>query len=224
MKKQITLSILFSLLVFISANSQTIDYNKFIKETQNTISESGDITMAWWIPIEFWEVTFDRDKSMTELQSKEIINALKPYVIYAVVDGKLGPLGGIKYISGDSIGRTIKLEDTEGIEYKPLETEMINSDVQNLLSVFKPILKNMMGQLGENMNFFVFNDVKADMSRVIDPYISGNVKLSFSDNIFNWKTPLGSLLPLKKCPVDNELLDGSWKYCPWHGKKLVEQE
>jgi len=224
MKKQIILFFILSLFISSSAISQQVDYNKFIKETQKSNTESGEISIAWWIPIEFWEITFSREKTMTEEQIEEFIKTLSPYVIFAVVDGKMGPMGGMTYTSVDSIAKSIELIVNEGKIYRPLETNDLRPDIQNLLSVFKPILKNMMGQLGENMNFFVFTDIKDKDKRVADPITNGFIQLNFCNKEYKWKVPIGSLLPLKRCPIDNELMDGSWNYCPWHGDKLVKQE
>lgn len=222
MKKHVILFLILNLFISKSAISQHVDYNKFIKETQKSSTESGEISIAWWIPKEFWEITFNREKTMTEKQIDEFIKLLSPYVIFAVVDGKIGSFGGVTYTSVDSIANSIELIDNEGKIYRPLETYDLSPDIQNLLSAFKPILKNMMGQLGENMNFFVFKDIKDKDKRVADPLSNGFIHLNFCKKENKWKVPIGSLLPLKKCPFDNELMDGSWNYCPWHGEKLVK--
>jgi len=39
-----------------------------------------------------------------------------------------------------------------------------------------------------------------------------------------WRTPLGSLLPLKICPKDGEGMNGAWNFCPWDGEKLIDRK
>jgi len=223
MKYLIIIGVVILLLVDNDIAAQEDNYNSFIKETQNSKSESGKISIAWWIPIEFWELTFQRDKSMSEIQINEFVKLLKPYTIFAIVDGKIGLFGGIEYTPVDSILNTIELIDKDSIAHKPLKTEELNAGIENLLLVFKPILKNMMGQIGENMNFYVFKDENDKKLRIADPYIEGHVRLNYYTQKKQWRTPLGSLLPLKKCTIDNELMNGAWKYCPWHGIELIQK-
>jgi hypothetical protein len=102
-----------------------------------------------------------------------------------------------------------------------LAPEKLDYALQTLLSNLKPVLKNAMGQLGENMNFFVFSDKKENGKRVSDPYAKGNVQLNVRNKEYKWRTPLGTLMPLKYCPKDKEDMNGSWEYCPWDGGKLL---
>ncbi len=219
--KRLILFLCYTLInVALLSQEAEIDYNKFVKETQQTKTGSNLVTVAWWIPVEFWELALSQDKNMSKNDIAEFKEVLKPYVLFAVIDGKMGPFGGITFVPEDSIKNTILLTDYEGNRYTPIEKHELNADVLNLLLVINPILKNIMGQLGENMNFYVFTDIKNKKERVADPYSEGYIHLTFCDKKFTWKTPVGSLLPAKICPVDGEKLNGAWKYCPWHGEKL----
>jgi len=66
--------------------------------------------------------------------------------------------------------------------------------------------------------------VDAQSERISNPYTKGTVHLAFQGAEYKWRTPLGSLLAPKQCPVDQEVMTGAWKYCPYHGKELVEQK
>lgn len=216
---------LFSCFTLITATGQQVNLDKFLTETQISNSDPNSMSLVWWIPIEFWKITLTQDGSMSEEQIDEFLSKLKPYVIFAVVDGEIGPFGGVTYTSFESITNTIQLVDRENTSYKPLKTTDLDPDVQNLLAMIKPMMQNMMGQLGENMNFFVFDDFKKkEQFRIADPYAIGSVQIKFTDQKYMWRTPIGALLPEKICPIDGELLDGSWKYCPHHGEPLIDQE
>jgi hypothetical protein len=54
-----------------------------------------------------------------------------------------------------------------------------------------------------------------------DPLSEGSLSIRIGEQSFDWKLPLGSLMPPKMCPKDKEILNGAWIYCPWHGEKLV---
>jgi len=223
--KHLFILIALCFLLATSTSAQHLpDFGQFMKETQVSQNVPGKVSMAWWIPVEFWEITFRREESMTDEQRTEFVETLRPYTLFAVVDGKVGAFGGVTYTPEETISRTLVFIDREDNEYKPLAKEEINPDVRNLLDVMKPILVNMMGQMGQNLNFYVFADADEQTERIADPYTEGKVRLAFQNVEYQWRTPLSSLLAPKQCPVDEELMSGAWKYCPYHGKELVEQE
>lgn len=203
------------------SQNKSIDYNQFVRETQKNVSEGSKVNIVWWIPIEFWDITLHKNNSLAEDQIQKFLEALKPYSIFAVVDAEVGVLGGFTYKPIDSINANIVLLDNYNKSFKPLKFDVLDVNVQNLLSAFKPMLKNVMGQLGENMNFFVFSDYDGD-KRISNPYSKGYVVIKIQDKEYKWRTPLGTLLPQKSCPKDGELMNGAWDFCPWDGEKLVE--
>ncbi|WP_291871339.1 hypothetical protein [Maribacter sp.] len=74
------------------------------------------------------------------------------------------------------------------------------------------------------MEFYVFTDVDEKGNKILDPTSESNFSVFYNGDSFNWRLPLGSLIPKKRCPLDDEMLNGSWKFCPWHGKELLEIE
>ncbi len=200
---------------------KNIDYNQFIRETQKNSSDGKKISLVWWIPIEFWDITLHNNNTLSEEQIIKFMETLKSYSIFAVIDGEVSGFGGFTYESVDSISQNIVLIDNDNKNFKPLKYEALDAFLQNLLSVFKPLLKNSMGQLGENMNFFVFPDIDGN-KRISNPYLKGCVTIKIKDKEYKWRTPLGTLMPQKVCPKDGELMNGAWEFCPWDGEKLIE--
>jgi hypothetical protein len=127
----------------------------------------------------------------------------------------------VTYKSEDTVRETIQLIDSQGAVYRPLGKEKIDADIRNLLVMMKPMLSNMMGQMGANMNFIVFPSKSAAGQKIADARREGSFAVKLSDSKFEWKLPLGAVLPAKICPVDGERLNGAWKFCPWHGDKLI---
>ena len=220
--KQI-LAVIAIVLIGLSGQSQThqVDLNEFIKDTQKNITNGETLKMTWWIPVEFWKVSLDSDPNVTKSQRDEIVDLLDDFVIFAVVEGKFGPFGGVTYESYEDVKKNLSLIGQNYKTYKPLDDRELDSDVKGLLSVFKPMLKNMIGEMGENMHFFVFKDI-VSKKRIADPLVDGEVVLNSMGDEYSWSTPLGALLPPKKCPEDGEPMSGGWKYCPYHGKELEE--
>ncbi|WP_298503377.1 hypothetical protein [uncultured Maribacter sp.] len=222
MKKYIATLILV-LASYGQAFSQTedVDMIVFIKEVQQWKKTGENMKLIWWIPTMYWEVALKGNPNVTEEAKQDIIRSVENYTIIAALDGKVGALG-FSYNELESI----KIITDKSMVYKPLNQEELPDETKNLLNILKPTLSNIIGQMGKNMEFYVFPGIDEKGSKILDPTSSSNFSVFYNGESFNWRLPLGSLVPKKKCPTDNELLSGSWKFCPWHGEKLllVEKE
>ncbi len=207
----------------VNAQNPSPDYNTFLKQTQISNSNDGRVDIAWWIPTEFWKIALRKQPDVTEEQIDNVIQLLEPYVIFAIVDAKTGEFGDFIYTSFDSLENKVSAIGNNGKTIEPLAYDELSVGVQSLLSMVKPILKNAMGQLGENMHFFVFEDISKKNKRNFDPMKVGLISVKVVEKKYEWKTPVHALLPLKKCPEDNVELNGAWSYCPFHGNKLITQ-
>ena len=70
------------------------------------------------------------------------------------------------------------------------------------------------------MHLYLFPAKNKADKPIMEAKKDGAFTIGLADESFNWKLPLGSLLPPKVCPVDGEELNGAWKFCPWHGEAL----
>lgn len=219
--KKIPYSVLLLLLFGSFVTAQEIDFNDFLNETQISSNDPDAMSMVWWLPTEFWEISFAQDENMSEAEINEFLNTLEPYSIFGVVDGKIGAFGGINYEDEEVISQSISVTNQHGKVFKPVNPNELSPDVNNLLMFFKPFFSNMMGDLGNNLNFYVFKDYESG-KRLFNPQDMGELSVSFNDKTLKIETPIGSLLPKKKCPVDGKEMNGAWQFCPWHGDKLTE--
>ena len=194
--------------------------NDLVEETQRSTGDADKLRLVWWVPVEFWEVSLASDPSMTKEQLTEFIDVLDDYTMIGVIEGTVGPFGGITYESRNAIKEELTITSTMGTVLRPLDDDDINPDAQNLLDMLKPIFSNMLGNMGENLQMMLFEGYESGLDRVADPKKEGVFKVQVFEETLEWKLPLGSLMPPKTCPVDGQLLNGAWLYCPWHGKKL----
>ena len=220
-------TVIIVLVVFIAsqinvsiAEDYKIDVNKLAQETQQMSQSTNEMTMVWWIPEEFWRLSFEQDPNVTEAQIEDILKVLRPYMLLVAVDGKIGTFGGVTYSPKESLQNTIKVIDKEGNRISPLSENKIDSDLKNFLQMMKPIFVNMIGPMGQNMHFFVFPAKNKDGHPIAVARKEGAFSVMLGERNFKWRLPLGSLLPPKVCPVDGEKLSGAWHYCPWHGVAL----
>ena len=198
-----------------------ISINDVVKETQKSSEAAGKLAMAWWLPDVFWRASFQQDDSMTEASIDEFLSVLRPYVVIAAADGTIGPFGGATFKDKDSVRKSIILVDKTGAQHSPLNEDQVSSDARNFSQMMTPILANMLGNLGKNLHFFFFPAVTQNGDRIAEAATPGSFSVEMGGEMFQWKLPLGSALPPKVCPQDEEEMNGAWSYCPWHGKKLV---
>ncbi|MFY0651735.1 MAG: hypothetical protein JXQ96_06860 [Cyclobacteriaceae bacterium] len=220
MRRLLLLAFFFVLIFQAKGQEFTPNINDLVDETQRTSSASEEINLVWWIPVEFWEISLQNDPSMTKAQLAEFINVLENYTMIGVIDGKIGAFGGITYTSREDIQKNLNIISTSGKKLVPLWDDDIDPDAQNLISMLKPVFANMLGNMGENLQMYMFSGYEDGKVRVADPTEKGNFVVNLKDIVFDWKLPLGSLMPPKKCPEDGEMMSGNWSFCPWHGKAL----
>ncbi|MFH1338692.1 MAG: hypothetical protein ABIH40_02455 [Candidatus Omnitrophota bacterium] len=197
-----------------------VDINALTQETQKMSQRAEEITFVWWIPNEYWETSFSQDPKTSNAQAGEVLKVLRPYTVLLVVDGKMGPFGGITYDSKEAIKAGISIKDAEGVSYPPINEEEVDFDTKNFLSMMKPVFANMLGPMGQNMHFFLFPDRNNRGQRIAEAGREGSLLVKLGSKEFKWRLPLGSLLPAKLCPTCGEKLSGAYKFCPWDGTKL----
>lgn len=202
------------------AQDRKVDIRALTQETQKMTQSANEITLIWWIPEEYWRVSFEQAQNMTASQIEEFLKVLRPYMLIVAVDGKIGAFGGVTYKSKATILNSIQIIDREGIHYRPLIDEKIDADTKNFLSMMKPVFVNMLGPMGQNMHFFLFSSKNKKGQDIAVAKREGAFSVKLDKKEFKWRLPLGSLLPPKECPVDGEKLNGAWKFCPWHGVEL----
>lgn len=197
-----------------------IDISALIQETQRMSQSAKEMTLVWWVPEEFWRVSFERDPNITATQTEEFLKILRRYMLIIAIDGKVGAFGGITYKPKTTIENDIQVIDRQGTYYRPFSDENMDADIKNFLLMIKPILANMLGPIGENMHFFLFPPKNEKGEDIAVAKREGTFSVKLDKREFKWRLPLGSLLPPKVCPVDGEKLNGAWKFCPWHGVEL----
>ncbi len=145
-------------------------------------------------------------------------------MMLAVVDADASVTGAFHYRDAAYLSSKMILKDVYGAEHKFIKETSLSSDLRAILDSFKPVLKSLLGSLGQNMHFFVYSDQDVKGERFFNPYIKNDFTLTVGEDVYKWKTPTSALLPLKFCDIDKEYLNGDWNYCPYHGNKLKEAE
>ncbi len=215
-KLTLTLFLCFvSYLSFAQIKSENVELTDFIRDIIITQKDGDNMKQIWILPKEYWAIALKDSSYSNQETLDEIKMLLNDYLIISALDIDLGVLASMK-----SNEIEISLRDKNNKMHYPIEMENLDEDVTLIINVLKPTLAKMIGNLGEKLEFFVFKNIAADNTEILTPYKSGNISVLLNESEFKYKTPFGSLVKRKKCPVDGEKLNGNWDFCPWHGKKL----
>jgi hypothetical protein len=197
---------------------ERIDQRALVRETQITSENPSELTMVWWLPEQFWQATL-RDRLPANNVDK-ILEVVRRYTMIAVVDGRIGPLGGMSFIPEDAVRANVTLKDAAGVNYAPLGESAIDPDMKNLVQAMKPVVANMLGAIGQNMHFVLFPTKSADGRLVADPTSKGTLWVIVGGKEFRYRLPLGSLLSPKYDPGTGETFPGNYNFNPFTGTKL----
>lgn len=225
MKKIISLVCAFVSIITIAQNKPLKDVNldQLISDTQYTNDSTDDIEIIWWLPTEYWQSVFAQDESSSQAESDMIVEMLENYTLTIVIKGKVGMFGGVTFTPREIIENELSV-NYNGVDLKLVAEDKLSPDLVNFLSVIKPMMKNMLGPMGENMQVFLFENKKGSKYIKTNPRSEGELTFRLDTYSKNVDLPLGSLIMEKVCPQDNTLHTGKWTYCPYHGAKLEPQK
>jgi len=213
-----SLAVLFASLCLGDGNKP--DLQSLIRETQQMSQVPHEMGLIWWIPPQFWRASLEASGKMSPEQVNDFLKTIKPYTVVAVVKGQIGSFGGVTYEDEATLRAKLVLIDHDQVEYKPLEDADVSADMQNFMSMMKPVFANMLGAMGKNLDIFVFPANGKNGQAIADAQKDGQFSVGLGEEKFRWRLPIGALLAPKICPKCGEKLSGAYKFCPFDGTPL----
>jgi hypothetical protein len=201
--------------------------NAIARETQKSGNRAGRFTLVWWMPPEFWRITLLASADVPAKKIEETVSGLNGANVFLVADGKIGTPGTIDYTSPEDLQKNLSIIDPQGQKLELIPEDKQTAAVKNVLSLLGPVLRNMLGDVGTHMSFFIFADNTKDLkdhTRGIDPTKPGVLTARLGGEEFRWRLPLGSLRPPKVCPKCHESFPGNYSFCPFDATPLPETE
>lgn len=193
-----------------------VDLMTFIEALLITQKEGQNMKQMWLLPKEYWVAALqDSQFGADETFINEFTEVLGSYLIIGCLDIEISSLGEMTKLE-----KTIAMVSKDGDVYKPIPEEEQELEVKNMVSTMKPMISNMLGQLGKKYDFYVFPNKDKEGNEILTPYKPGGIKVVLNKTDFVYRTPFSALIPSKKCTNDNEEVSGNWVYCPWHGDTL----
>lgn len=211
--KIIKLLVVFLLItntIFAQTKAENVEIIDLIKDIIQTSKDGEDMKQVFWLPQVYWELALKDSPYGTEATIKEINSIVENYAVFAISDVTISAFSGIKKNELESVELIV-----DGKVYNTIES--IPDNLESLLSSLKPVFSKMLGQFGNSIEVFAFDNSDKIIPLNLE---SGKFSVKVNNETFDYRLPLASLVEKKVCPEDNEKLNGNWMYCPWHGKKL----
>jgi len=194
------------------------DIREFVHETQQLVSTAQQMTMVWWIPAEFWDLSMASNPNVTPQIAQQVREAFHDYQVFALLHGNVGLQGLTDTAPRADLLANSRLQVGDKV-IAPLAADQVPSGVQAILGAMRPLLSGMLGKLGQSMELVVY-PAAAGGQRLNDPKANGAFQFVLYDQTFRWRTPLASLLPKKVDPKSKEEFPGNYLYNPYTGDRL----
>lgn len=198
-----------------------VDIGKFVQELQRMDASGGKIELVWWIPTEYWEESF-RHSPMTEEQKKSFISGVDDYVIVAIVDGELNAFGPSKWRGVEEIRKDLSIRLASGETLTPLADEEISHGTRALLLVMKPMFAKMLGDFGTGLELVCIRGKDDQGNRILDPRSEDRFAVKYREKSYDWRLPLGCLLPPRFDATTHEQFPGNFRFNPFTGAELTD--
>lgn len=202
--------------------ADTVDYSALTRELTLTRNSDGRITMAMWLPEDFWRISFKNSGKLTGKGVADYLAVIHPYILVAVTDAQRG-ITAFRFTDIDTLTGEVTIEDAHGKTYSPLAPDSVSEEMRNLVQTMRPLMSNLMGALGQHLEFLVFPSADGTGHPIADPKSDGSMTVHIGDLALRYRLPLGSLLPPSLDPKTRESFPGSYHFNPYTGGKLVPQ-
>lgn len=209
-------------IVLCSSSSAQVE-NDLVKIQQCSminISGPDGVGVGWWLTDQYWELVVGANPNFDAASKRDILRILGENTLFLVAIGVRDQEEMVRFPSFEGLKNTMTLYGQDSLEYFPLEDDELSEDFLFVLDIFRPVYAKMLGQFGENLHFFAFPKTNSKGELIANPLESTDITLAAGGKSFSWELPLSALVPEKRCPDDNALLNGTWNYCPFHGTEL----
>jgi hypothetical protein len=207
-----------------------VSSDELTSQTQRVVSQANKFDLVWWIPIEFWESVFAQDPTVDAATAAEILDSLRPYSMLAVVQADISALGAFEFLNNTQVARGLSVSYVPTGGAKPSALEPLSdleADLEVMIGVLRPVLAAAIGNMGENMHFFVLPDLDRSGDRLVSPYEFGAVEVGLGGRDSSppvellVELPLDALFIPRMCP-NGKPAHVTWTHCPWGGEKLAD--
>jgi hypothetical protein len=205
-----------------ASGADGVDYGALVHDLEKVKKSSDKMTLVLWMPEEFWKSALASSGRITPKGIHDYLVALRPYTLIAVVDGRAGAFGGLQYTDDDVLMNSVRIEDSNANLYQPMPLGLVSDSVRNLVDVFRPLMRNMLGAMGEHMLLLVFPGTDKSGQRFAYGAGSGALTVHVGDVAFRYPLPLESLFSPSVDSKTGESFPGTYRFNPYTGARLTQ--
>ena len=198
------------------------DYAALIRDLTKMQKTPAGMTVVIWMPGEFWKLALSANGRLTKKGISDTLDVIRPYTLIAVLDAQSTAFGGYSYTDDQALMTSVRLEDSRGALYQPLDPGLVSGGMRNMLDAMRPIMGNMMGAMGQHMVFLAFPGADKAGHPLADATGNGSLTVRVGDTALRYQLPLESLLPPSLDPKTGESFPGTYRFNPYTGDKLKE--
>ncbi len=207
------------LLVVFAADARAAQMQSLIQDLQRLTQKSGQTTMVFWLPQQYWQEMFDSNPALNAQTKTDMLKLLEAYTLVIFMRGKINTAGQPEGEAAEQLFKNTRLQ-VNGRALQPLAENEISANTMVLLANLRPVLAAGLGQFGQQMHLAIFSN-RNDGKPLLDASQSGNLNIKVYDEEFRWRLPLGSLLPEKRDSKTGEAFPGNYNFNPYTGEKLA---
>lgn len=200
--------------------AEKLDFEAFVRETQEARFVDRGFKLVWWLPVEFFDYVLGGNPALTEEARTQIKDTLAQHEVVAVVDGRIGMLGGLITRSRPLILTNLSLTTPAGTTLRPMNEADLEAEVKNFLDLIRQTIANATGEFGRGLHFFVFapeDKALPEGERLVDPRGSGTLTVAYADTDYTWTLPLKSLVEPK---APGSEFPENFRFNPFTGEPL----
>jgi hypothetical protein len=203
-----------------AAPAFTYRIEQILADTQKTSPNSKRVDLVWWMPAEFWIAASAGRDNVSEADKAEIVRLFRDNTVVGAIVGDLGTFGVDKFRSESELREQMRLVDPSGNVYAPIASNKVDKRLTLMLQMMRPMLANVAGEMGTNLNFFVFPAKAKDGKLVADPRADGKLVVKIAETEYKFRLPLGSLMPPRVDNATGEEFPGTYHFNPYTGAPL----
>jgi hypothetical protein len=174
------------LLLVLPCAARALDLQQFMAETQRMKRDKDEISIVWWLPTKYWQESMS---NATPAQRGAIVQALEPYAMFVVARIKPTPLATMKSVPRAELVDALDVK-FNGHSLEIVPERQLSPEVRNFLQIMKPVMSNLLGQMGEGLEFLMVRNA-ADGKTIIDAEKPGALEATFFNAHFAWGCRLG---------------------------------
>ncbi len=205
----------------VSSNADAVDTGALVRDLTLNRQVGSRLTVTIWMPDDFWRTAFRNSGNISAQGVEQYLAVVHPYVLIAVLDAQRG-ITAFRFTDSETLSTQTTIEDSHGAVYSPLTPDAVGDEIRNLTQMMRPMLANMMGAMGQHMEFLVFANADSAGNPIADPKRSGSLTVHVGDASMRYRLPLGSVLPPSLDPKTRESFPGNYRYNPYTGDKLTQ--